>query len=98
IGVGTYSYTAKAYDNTSAVTTSAAALVSVTATSAASVNVAAQANGGVATASSAFSASYAPSGANNGDRKGLNWANGGGWNDATPGVFPDWLQISFSSA
>ena len=33
---------------------------------------------------------------NNGDRAGLNWGNGGGWNDATDGVFPDWVQINFS--
>ena len=33
---------------------------------------------------------------NNGDRAGLNWGNGGGWNDATGGVFPDWVQINFS--
>ena len=37
-----------------------------------------------------------PVGANNGDRKGVNWSSGGGWNDATLGAFPDWLQISFN--
>ena len=55
--------------------------------------------GAVASASSTYSTGvvYPPSGANNGDRKGLNWSSGGGWNDATLGAFPDWLQISFSS-
>jgi subtilisin family serine protease len=96
VAVGNYSYTAKAYDNTNAVTTSSAVLVSVTATSAASVNVAAQANGGVATASSSTSP-YLPAAANNGDRKGLNLAAGGVWADSSANSFPDWLQISFSN-
>ena len=63
-----------------------------------SINVAAQTNGGVATASSTYDATHPPSGANNGDRKGLNWTSGGGWGDGTGGVFPDWLQITFSAA
>ena len=98
VGVGTYSYTAKAFDNASpaGVTTSAAAVVSVSAITPGSVNVAAQANGGIATASTTYSAGFAPSGANNGDRRGLQWGNGGGWNDATPGASPDWLQVSFN--
>jgi hypothetical protein len=59
-------------------------------------NAAAQVNGGTASASSSYNAFYTPAGANNGDRKGLNWANGGGWNDSTNGVYPDWLQINFA--
>ena len=35
---------------------------------------------------------------NNGDRAGLNWGSGGGWNDATTGVFPDWVQINFNGS
>jgi hypothetical protein len=74
--------------------------VSDTATFAAR-NVAAQANGGVASSSSFHSAPYAPSGANNGDRKGQNWGMSGpgnsGWNDATPDGFPDWLRIDFNA-
>ena len=96
VAVGTYNYTAKAYDNNGGVATSTAALVSVTATSGTSVNVAAQANGGVATASSVFGSTYPASGANDGDRKGLNWGSGGGWVDATAQSFPDWLQVTFS--
>jgi hypothetical protein len=62
------------------------------------VNVAARSNGGVASASSTYSAccDFGTAGANNGDRKGLNWGSGGGWNDATSGSYPDWLQITFS--
>ncbi len=60
------------------------------------VNVARPANGGSATASSTYNAGYPASGAIDGDRRGLNWGNGGYWNDATPDSFPDTLQVNFS--
>ena len=59
-------------------------------------NLALASMGAVATASNSCNAGYGPSGANNGDRKSLNWTNGGGWNDSGP-PFPDWLQIDFGS-
>jgi Tol biopolymer transport system component len=59
-------------------------------------NVALASNGGIASASSTYNSGYAANGANNSDRKGQNWANGGGWNDATPATHPDWLQIDFA--
>lgn len=59
------------------------------------LNVALAGNGGIATASSTYSPKYPASGTNNGDRKGLKWGNGGGWNDATQNQTPDWLEISF---
>jgi hypothetical protein len=59
-------------------------------------NFALASNGGSASASSEYNAGFSASGTNNGDRKGLNWGAGGGWNDATPGTYPDWLQINFS--
>jgi hypothetical protein len=62
------------------------------------LNVALAANGGVASASSTYSSGYAPRGAIDGDRKGLNWGAGGGWNDATPNAWPDWLEIDFSGS
>jgi len=62
-----------------------------------SVNVAAAVNGGVATASSSYASNYGPSGTIDGDRKGLNWGSGGGWNDGTANAFPDWLQVNFNS-
>lgn len=98
VGAGTYTYTAKAYDNAlpAGVTTSAGTLVNVSATTASSVNVAAQVNGGIVTASSTHSAGFAGAGANNGDRRGLNWGSGGGWNDATRDAFGDWLQVTFN--
>ncbi len=95
VAPGTYALTAVATDNLGAATTSAAVTVTVNASTSA-VNVAAAANGGVATASSTYSASYAPAGAINGDRKGSNWATGGGWNDGTWGTYPDWLQVTFN--
>jgi hypothetical protein len=99
VGPGTYRYTAKVYDNAGASATSSPALVSVTAVTATGVNVAAQSRGGVASASSVYSAAgvdYSAAGANNGDRKGLNWGQAGGWNDGTADAFPDWLQINFN--
>lgn len=62
------------------------------------VNVAAAANGAVASASSTFNAFYGPQGAINGDRRGNGWGNGGGWNDATGSVYPDWLEVDFPSS
>jgi RHS repeat-associated protein len=59
-------------------------------------NLALASMGAVATASNSYNAGYGPGGANNGDRKSLNWTNGGGWNDSGP-PFPDWLQIDFGS-
>ena len=66
-----------------------------------SVNVALAANGGVASASSTYSAagySFAVSSVNDGERAGLNWGHGGGWNDSTANSYPDWVQITFNSA
>lgn len=60
------------------------------------MNVALAANGGVASASTTHSAGYAVQGINNGDRTGANWGAGGGWNDATYGTYPDWVQIDFN--
>jgi hypothetical protein len=61
-------------------------------------NVALASNGAVASASSTLSAAFPVSAVNNNERAGLNWGNGGGWNDATAGTFPDWVQISFNSS
>lgn len=60
------------------------------------VNVALAAKGATATASSTHSSGFPASGAINGDRNGLNWENGGGWNDATADAYPDWIQIEFN--
>jgi hypothetical protein len=52
--------------------------------------------GATLTASSTYNANYPVSAVNNGDRKGLNWGGGGGWNDATPDSYPDWVQVDFN--
>ena len=59
-------------------------------------NVALASNGGTATASTAFSGGFPASSVINGDRKGLSWGSGGGWQDGTDGVWPDWLEVQFS--
>jgi hypothetical protein len=95
VAAGTYTLTARAVDNLGAATTSTAAMVTVTATMP-RLNVALQANGGVATASSTYNANYPVTAVNNGDRKGVNWGAGGGWNDATNNAYPDWVLITFN--
>jgi hypothetical protein len=62
------------------------------------INVALASNGATANASSIYNANFPAGGANNGDRKGLNWGNGGGWADGTDNVFPDWLEINFNGS
>jgi len=59
-------------------------------------NVASFGAGAVASASSTYSADYPVGAVNDGDRTGQDWDAGGGWNDATAGVFPDWVQIVFN--
>ncbi|MBF0431005.1 MAG: T9SS type A sorting domain-containing protein [Fibrobacteria bacterium] len=61
-------------------------------------NVALASFGGQASASSSRDIAYHPSLAINGDRSGYGWGtnmNGGGWEDATDGSFPDWIRIDF---
>jgi YVTN family beta-propeller protein len=60
------------------------------------MNVALASNGGSATASSTDGAGFPVSSLIDGDRAGRNWGNGGGWRDATPDVYPDWVEIAFS--
>ena len=101
VSSGSYSLTAIATDSQGAETTSAAVSIAVTTaeeppTVPGRVNMAAAANGGVATASSVLNASYGPTGAINGDRRGLNWGSNGGWNDGTPNASPDWIEVQFS--
>ena len=71
----------------------------LTATFVVRTNVALQANGGQATASSIYNATHPVTALNNGDRKGLNWGNGGGWNDGTYNDYTDdWAQITFAGS
>ncbi|HKP71648.1 MAG TPA: discoidin domain-containing protein, partial [Pyrinomonadaceae bacterium] len=59
-------------------------------------NVAAATNGATASASSVIAPGFSPQGTINGDRRGLNWEQGGGWADATPNAYADWLQVDFA--
>jgi len=61
-------------------------------------NVALATNGAVATASSAHTCcGFSTTGAINGNNRGP-WGNGEGWNDATPNVVPDWIQVNFAGS
>jgi hypothetical protein len=59
-------------------------------------NVALTINGGVATASSTNGPGFLPSTVIDNRRSGAGWGAGGGWNDATAGAFPDWIQVDFA--
>ncbi len=93
----TYRYRVRAMDaagNASAYSNFATA----TTWTGASVNVALAANGGVATASSTLRAVNAVAYVNDNLRAGAGWSTGGGgWADATPAAFPDWVQVAFDS-
>ncbi len=97
VPAGIYTLWARAYDNQGGSASSPAVTVTVTG-SVARINVALAANGGVATASSVYSVNYPVAAVNNGDRKGVAWGSGGGWNDGTTNLYPDWVQITFAGA
>ena len=59
-------------------------------------NVALASTGALASASSTYSSTLPVAAINNNERAGTNWGNGGGWADATPNVYPDWVQINFN--
>jgi hypothetical protein len=60
-----------------------------------SCNRANVAAGGTATASST-TVNFPASATTDGDRTGVNWGMGGGWNDATRDLYPDSLEVAFS--
>lgn len=96
VPAGTYTLTAVATDDDGAMTTSAP--VAITVTSPARANVARASNGGVATASSTLGPNYPAASVINGDRRGLNWGAGGGWNDGTQNAGPDWIEVAFNGS
>jgi len=60
-------------------------------------NVAAASAGAVASASSTINFMYPASAAIDGDRSSVNGSNFGFWNDNTPMLFPDYLEVDFSA-
>ncbi|HEY9283838.1 MAG TPA: discoidin domain-containing protein [Pyrinomonadaceae bacterium] len=65
-------------------------------------NMALASGGATAVASSTSGAAqnsglYTPTALLDGDRKGLNWGNNGGWRCATANAFPDTVEIRFAS-
>ena len=98
LSVATHSITAVYGGDAKNAASTSAALSQVVNSAGSSINVALATNGGVATASSSYSAAYPVSAINNNDRAGTNWGNGGGWNDGTRAVFPDWVQINFNGS
>ena len=97
LGVGTHSIVA-AYAGDAGNAASSSSPLSQVVNAAGSSNVALASNGAVATASSTFSAAFPVSAVNNNERAGVNWGNGGGWNDATANAFPDTVQIDFNGS
>jgi hypothetical protein len=83
-------------DPSNAASTSATLSQVVTGTS--SANVALASSGGVASASSSYSAGFPVSAIIDNVRTGANWGNGGGWNDATANAWPDWVQVNFNGS
>ena len=70
----------------------------VAASASAASNVALASAGAVASASSTYGPSTPVTAVNNNERSGAAWGNGGGWEDATHGAYPDWVQIVFNGA
>jgi hypothetical protein len=59
-------------------------------------NVAAVTNGGRATASSTYNDNYPERAVIDGEQAGTAWGKGGGWNDDTENLQPDWIQVDFN--
>lgn len=91
-----YSYTVAACDAANNCSVQSSSVSATTLSAPAGSNVALASAGAVASASSTYSNGYPVTAVNNDQRSGANWGNGGGWNDATYGTRPDWVQINFN--
>jgi hypothetical protein len=96
LAAGSHSIVATYSGDSANATSTSASLTQVMNAPVKGTNVALASNGGIASASSAYSAGYGVAGVNDNRRAGVSWGNGGGWNDGTPSAFPDWVQIRFS--
>jgi hypothetical protein len=97
VPAGNHLLTAKAIDTFGRMTTSSPVSFTVVGPFSGAVNVARTTNGRTASASSTYNTKFSVNGAIDGDRNGNNWGNGGGWNDATADLYPDWLQVDFNT-
>jgi hypothetical protein len=71
----------------------------LTSTAACTANVAAATAGATATSSGEYvNGGYPASSAIDGEHKGLNWGNNGGWNDSTRDAYPDMLEVDLSGS
>ena len=95
LAVGTHNLVAN-YGGDSANAASSSTTLSQVINAAGGSNVALASAGAVASASSTYGAGFPVAAINNNQRTGIGWGNGGGWNDATGGTFPDWVQVNFS--
>jgi photosystem II stability/assembly factor-like uncharacterized protein len=96
LGAGAHSIVARySGDGNNAASQSALLSQVVNGVAGASINVALAANGGVASASSAFNPSFPVSAVNDGERAGLKFSAGGVWKDSTFAKFPDRVEIAF---
>ena len=64
----------------------------------AGTNVALASAGAVVTASSTYGSGFLPATVIDGRRAGTAWGTNGGWADATPGSFPDWIEVDFPTS
>ena len=91
-----YSYTLAACDAANNCSAQSNPVSATTMSATSSSNIALASVGAVASASSTYSSSYPVAAVNDNQRTGINWGNGGGWNDATINTQPDWVQINFN--
>ena len=91
-----YSYTVAACDAVNNCSAQSSSVSAATMPATISSNIALASAGAVASASSTYSNAYPLAAVNDGLRTGVTWGKGGGWNDATYSVQPDWVQINFN--
>ncbi|MDQ3268299.1 MAG: Ig-like domain repeat protein, partial [Pseudomonadota bacterium] len=98
LAVGTHSIVANYGGNANNAPSTSAPLTQLINGAASGSNVALASVGAVASASSTWDSAYPVLAVNDNERSGAGWGNGGGWADATGGIYPDWVQINFNGS